>query len=859
MNKRILLILSILLVFNITRAAYFEYLPYTVTQPDGKTINCFVSGDEFFNWIHDQDGYTIIQAPDGYYYYAVQNGDSLKPSAFLLNSVNPAKAGLIKWAKISIKEYKRRQDAMYAYRQSGKSGPENAPLTGTMNNIVIYIRFADDSEFSITRQTYEDRLNPSTGVSLKSYYKEVSYDNLTINSTQYPACALTTNLSFQDVHNRNFFQPYNATTNTAGYNNDTEKALREHSLLVAAVTWINSNSPVPGSITVDGDADNNVDNVCFIVRGNSGAWSDLLWAHRWSLYSQTVYINGKRVYGYTFQPENQVTVKTLCHEMFHSLGAPDLYHYTNQGAIAPAGSWDIMDGGSGHMLTYMKWKYTKKIWISSIPQITVTGTYTLNPSTSSTNNCYKIPSPYSADEYFMVEYRNKTGTFEGNLPGSGLIVYRIDTRSLTGNSTGPPDEVYVYRPGGTTTINGTQSNAYFSLTAGRTAINDATNPTSFLQNGSAGGLNISNISAAGATISFVVTLPDPPPPPALVFATNIINTSFTANWTPSATATGYKIDISTNPGFTSFIPLYENRDVRNIFQEIFGLNPKTQYYFRVKAYNTGGSGLPSGTVSVFTLTTPSSTPTEMTASSCNNLVTLKWKESFGPDFVRYRIYRKTPLGQFTKVDSTTNGVSETLKVISGLVKGDTWIFSVTAINYDGSESYYSEAQMITVKPGVIPKIKVKWNDVLICYNLGDSIRNYQWYNSTGKITGETNQFYKTDKTAGAFHVETIDSEGCKNSSTEISMPGSGSKSLSVYPNPASVSFSLKIDDESEGNVVISIFNTYGAKVMELQSEKRGGEILKEIPVTNLPDGLYRVMVSINKKDIYSSIIVVSKR
>ena len=374
MKKRALLISALLLILITVRAAYFEFLPYTITQPDGKIISCFVSGDEFFNWIHDQEGYTIIQAPDGYYYYAEQDGDLIKPSAYLVNSVNPASVGLSKWTKISKKEYQRRYDVMFSYKKGAKGGPENAPQTGTLNNIAVYIRFSDDTEFSTTRQSYDDKLNPTTGVTLKSYYQEVSYNNLTISTTHYPACAMTTNLSYKDSHTRSYFQPYNATTNLTGYSTDAERTTREHTLLVAAINWINANSPVSSSLNIDGDGDSYVDNVCFIIRGSNGAWNDLLWAHRWSLYSQTVNINGKRVYDYTFQPESQVSVTTLCHEMFHSLGAPDLYHYTNQGDIAPCGRWDIMDGGSGHMLAYMKWKYAGKNWITTIPDISATGT-----------------------------------------------------------------------------------------------------------------------------------------------------------------------------------------------------------------------------------------------------------------------------------------------------------------------------------------------------------------------------------------------------------------------------------------------------------------------------------------------------
>ncbi|MFZ4398612.1 MAG: M6 family metalloprotease domain-containing protein [Bacteroidales bacterium] len=538
MKKRVLLISILLLLIFVVRAAYFEKIPYKITQPDGNSINCYISGDEFFNWIHDDKGYTIIQAQNGYYYYAERKGDSLQPSKYLVNSVQPSNVGLSKWAKISKSEYQQRRDAMFSYQTSGNEGPDNAPHSGTLNNVVIYIRFSDESEFTTTRQVYDDKFNLTTGVALKSYFKEVSYNSLIINSSHYPTSALTTNLSYQDTHPRSYFQPYNATTNLNGYSggaNGTERTTREHQLLVDVINWINTNSPVSTSLNIDGDGDSKVDNVCFIIKGSSDGWSELLWAHRWSLYSQYVYINGKRVYDYTFQPESQVSVQTLCHEMFHALGSPDLYHYNDGGLnISPVSSWDLMESGGGHMSAYMKWKYSGQSWITSIPEILTTGTYTLNPLTSSTNNSYKIASPNSTFEYFVVEYRNKSGTFESNIPGSGLLVYRIDTRE-NGNASGPPDEVYIYRPGGTTTVNGTPASANFSSNVGRTAINNTTNPNCFLQDGSSGGLNISNVTTAGATISFYVSIPVPCTPP-LIQATNfnssaINDNTMTLNWT----------------------------------------------------------------------------------------------------------------------------------------------------------------------------------------------------------------------------------------------------------------------------------------------------------------------------------------
>jgi hypothetical protein len=159
-----------------------------------------------------------------------------------------------------------------------------------------------------------------------------------------------------------------------------------------------------------------------------------------------------------------------------------------------------------HAGAYMKMRYLG--WINSIPTVTSSGTLTLNPLTSASNNAYKILSPNSTTEYFVVEYRRKTGAFEGGLPGSGLIVYRINStvNDGSGNRNGPPDEVYVYRPGGSPTDNGDVNSANFSSDVGRTAINDQTDPSSYLTDGSNGGLSISQVASAGATISFHVTV-----------------------------------------------------------------------------------------------------------------------------------------------------------------------------------------------------------------------------------------------------------------------------------------------------------------------------------------------------------------
>lgn len=58
-------------------AAPIRNHPMTLTQPDGNTLECFASGDEFFNYLHDSNGNLIIQHPDtGYYVYVTLDSSS---------------------------------------------------------------------------------------------------------------------------------------------------------------------------------------------------------------------------------------------------------------------------------------------------------------------------------------------------------------------------------------------------------------------------------------------------------------------------------------------------------------------------------------------------------------------------------------------------------------------------------------------------------------------------------------------------------------------------------------------------------------------------------------------------------------
>jgi len=79
--KVLIIITAFYALLNHTNAtaAYLKDRPTTVKNPDGTEIHCYSSGDEYFNYLHDEQGYTIIQGSDGFYYYAITEGDNVIP------------------------------------------------------------------------------------------------------------------------------------------------------------------------------------------------------------------------------------------------------------------------------------------------------------------------------------------------------------------------------------------------------------------------------------------------------------------------------------------------------------------------------------------------------------------------------------------------------------------------------------------------------------------------------------------------------------------------------------------------------------------------------------------------------------
>ena len=231
--KIFLLLALVFCALQMAFAAPLKNIPVRLTQPDGQVIECFASGDEFYNYLHDANGFTIVKGEGGYYCYAMHDSlGEVVASPYHVNSVDPASVGLQPYALISQEAYQQRRHEREQYIQPVKRPADGELNHGRYNNLVVFIRFAGDTYHTTPFSAVDSMFNANNyeSVSLHNYFHHASYNQLDLHSYFYPMPEGETILSYEDDYPKEYYMPYDPVTNPLGYH-DGETAESEFSLL----------------------------------------------------------------------------------------------------------------------------------------------------------------------------------------------------------------------------------------------------------------------------------------------------------------------------------------------------------------------------------------------------------------------------------------------------------------------------------------------------------------------------------------------------------------------------------------------------------------------------------------------------
>jgi photosystem II stability/assembly factor-like uncharacterized protein/phosphodiesterase/alkaline phosphatase D-like protein len=169
-----------------------------------------------------------------------------------------------------------------------------------------------------------------------------------------------------------------------------------------------------------------------------------------------------------------------------------------------------------------------------------------------------------------------------------------------------------------------------------------------------------------------------PPPPVATSATAVLATGFTANWNASSGATGYRLDVAKDNGFTQIVAGYNDLAVAGTAQPVTGLLAGTQYYYRVRAEGPGGASANSSTITVLTMpqipTAYSATARTSTGFMAN------WSTAAGATGYRLDVATDSAFGSIVAGYNDLDVGNTISYAVTGLSPGATYYYRVRALN-----------------------------------------------------------------------------------------------------------------------------------------------------------------------------------
>ena len=392
------------------------------------------------------------------------------------------------------------------------------------------------------------------GVSLKTYYRENSYQQMDIQPGPMGGVVPAGNAWIRAKKPMSYYGE--GARNIARY----RELISEVCQAVDATVDFSE---------YDRDKDGIVDHIFLIHAGNDEA-STAVHDDIWSVLTPAVNIvhDGVRIDTAVIVAEEPDFEKPhlgiYFHEFFHDFGAPDVYglFFTDasdhkwglMGAFGPYQGPAVLGLGNGlapsHIMGYLKWDFDARPengrvgWIEPV-EITQTGqiavpSFELPPKT---NKLFKIDIPYvaapaqkditpakqgqiqfsEAREFFLIENRYKASgaMFDTYLPESGILIWHIDeTWVRPPGSYDAAQQIWLEDPADAAHLGIDKNNpgfidiqtitdgAAYSADDGETAFTPGTVPNSHANDGRVSGISLTNIGSEGFTMPILVSFGD---------------------------------------------------------------------------------------------------------------------------------------------------------------------------------------------------------------------------------------------------------------------------------------------------------------------------------------------------------------
>lgn len=168
--------------------------------------------------------------------------------------------------------------------------------------------------------------------------------------------------------------------------------------------------------------------------------------------------------------------------------------------------------------------------------------------------------------------------------------------------------------------------------------------------------------------------------PTTAVATNIQQSSFTANWATVTGAASYVLDVSID-NFSTFVSGYAAKSVTGINENVTGLTSGIDYQYRVRAVNASGQSTNSNTITQITVP---QTPTTTTASNIrSNDFKANWSDVVGESGYELDVSSNNFVSFITGYQGKSISANVIEEIVTGLSPSTTYQYRVRSKNAGG--------------------------------------------------------------------------------------------------------------------------------------------------------------------------------
>lgn len=429
MKRYLLALVSTAMCWAIMMAVPAKPEPFAHIQSDGSTVNLVMRGGEFSHSLMTLDGLTVARSANGDYCYMVggslsdmpahnQGNRSIEEHAFIIAYRNQMTLG---------SNIKRTPNC------SDENTSPQVPTIGSPRIPIILVnysdvKFIDDNPVA----TFENQFNEKQ-YSCLHYFQDQSYGqfsprfdilgpvNLPHDRAFYGENVYRNGLEFDKQLGTMVYdacQGIASNVNFSDYDNDGNGYVDVVVVLFAGVGESNAYQAVPESVwSCQWGMQEAYDWGC----SNSGPfWLDGVTIDKFAVFNE---LNGDN--------NNSTTIDGVggfCHEFSHCLGLPKFYP-TNNSNCYGMGHWDIMSNGcyldnSNRPAGYTSYERHFMGWMNPIDPVK-NARYVLTPLNSNVGSAVKVTNDANPNEYYLLEYRVKTG-WDAYLPADGIMIIHVD-------------------------------------------------------------------------------------------------------------------------------------------------------------------------------------------------------------------------------------------------------------------------------------------------------------------------------------------------------------------------------------------------------------------------------------------------